>query len=229
MNIQGLLDQLLSSGQQAAQQGQNVAEQKLGIPSEGQERQAMLSGMGKGALAAGAVAMLLGTKTGRSVGGSALKLGSLAALGGLAFKAYQSYAGKQNQPEPTGFQPIGSIEGPAAQARELALLRAMISAAKSDGHIDEAESAAIQEQMNRLGLDESAAQEIKKEIAAPLDAKRIAAQATGPESAAEIYLISRMVIDPDQISEMQYLQQLANELNLDDALVQELEAQVSHA
>ena len=48
-------------------------------------------------LAAGAlVAVLLGTGTGRAVTGSALKLGGLAAIGGLAYKAYQNYqAGKQ--------------------------------------------------------------------------------------------------------------------------------------
>ena len=48
-------------------------------------------------LAAGALAaVLLGTGTGRAVTGSALKLGGLAAIGGLAYKAYQNYqAGKQ--------------------------------------------------------------------------------------------------------------------------------------
>ena len=43
-------------------------------------------------LAAGAlVAVLLGTGTGRKVTGSALKLGGLAAVAGLAYKAYQNY------------------------------------------------------------------------------------------------------------------------------------------
>ena len=43
-------------------------------------------------LAAGAlVAVLLGTDTGRQVGGAALKLGGIAAIGGLAYKAYQNY------------------------------------------------------------------------------------------------------------------------------------------
>ena len=43
-------------------------------------------------LAAGAlVAVLLGTGTGRQVTGTALKLGGIAAIGGLAYKAYQNY------------------------------------------------------------------------------------------------------------------------------------------
>ena len=60
-------------------------------------------------LAAGAlVAVLLGTGTGRAVTGTALKLGGIAAIGGLAYKAYQNYqngdkpadpAAPQDQPE----------------------------------------------------------------------------------------------------------------------------------
>ena len=43
-------------------------------------------------LAAGALAaILLGTGTGREVAGGALKLGGLAAVAGLAYKAYQNY------------------------------------------------------------------------------------------------------------------------------------------
>ena len=49
-------------------------------------------------LAAGAlVAVLLGTGAGRKVTGSALKIGGLAAVAGLAYKAYQNYQ-KGNQP-----------------------------------------------------------------------------------------------------------------------------------
>ncbi len=43
------------------------------------------------------VAVLLGTGTGRQVTGSALKIGGLAAVAGLAYKAYQNYQ-KGNQP-----------------------------------------------------------------------------------------------------------------------------------
>jgi len=44
-------------------------------------------------LAAGALAgLLLGTGTGRKITGSALKVGGLAAIAGLAYKAYQNYS-----------------------------------------------------------------------------------------------------------------------------------------
>jgi uncharacterized membrane protein YebE (DUF533 family) len=47
-------------------------------------------------LATGAiVAVLLGTKTGRSLGGSALKIGGMAAIAGLGYQAWKNYqAGK---------------------------------------------------------------------------------------------------------------------------------------
>ena len=52
-------------------------------------------------LAAGAlVAVLLGTGTGRQVTGTALKLGGLAAIGGLAYKAYQNYKNGDQPAEP---------------------------------------------------------------------------------------------------------------------------------
>ena len=51
--------------------------------------------MGAGAAAGGLGAVVLGTKTGRTHGGKALKLGGLALIGGLAYKALQNYqAGK---------------------------------------------------------------------------------------------------------------------------------------
>ena len=52
-------------------------------------------------LATGAIAtVLLGTSTGRSVTGSALKLGGIAAVAGIAYKAYQNYQSGRHQLQP---------------------------------------------------------------------------------------------------------------------------------
>ncbi|MFM2320470.1 MAG: hypothetical protein RLZZ215_3091, partial [Pseudomonadota bacterium] len=91
MDINHLLEQLLKTSKDTVQQGQTLAEQKLGIPAEGAERDSMLSGMKTGAAAAGILALLLGTRTGRKVTGLGLKVGSVAALGGLAYQMYQRW------------------------------------------------------------------------------------------------------------------------------------------
>ena len=104
MDSKAFLEQLLASARNVAQQGRGLAEEKLGVPEAGSERDAMLSGMGKGALAAGALALLLGTDAGRRLTGTAVKLGGLAAVGGLAYKAYQNWragSGAGTEPMPT--------------------------------------------------------------------------------------------------------------------------------
>lgn len=47
--------------------------------------------LGAGAALAGLGALVLGTQAGRSLAATAAKLGGLALIGGLAYKAYQNY------------------------------------------------------------------------------------------------------------------------------------------
>lgn len=49
----------------------------------------------KGAVAGTILAALIGTKAGRAIGGTALRLGGLAAIGGLAFNALRSWQAGQ--------------------------------------------------------------------------------------------------------------------------------------
>jgi uncharacterized membrane protein YebE (DUF533 family) len=192
-------------------------------------------------LAAGAlVAVLLGTSTGRSVTGSAVKLGGLAAIGGLAYQAYKNYqAGKQPteaaQAEPellpppsdTGFHPDNAPQGSDEFA--LVLIRAMIAAAKADGHIDEAEKQKIFDKLGLAGIDADAEAFLKQELGAPLDLGAIASAALTEEQKVELYTASRLTIDPDSRAERGYLDLLAGRLGLPDALLDHIEATVSAA
>jgi uncharacterized membrane protein YebE (DUF533 family) len=194
-------------------------------------------------LAAGAiVAVLLGTGTGRAVTGSALKLGGLAAIGGLAYKAYQNYqAGKQPaEAAPAGQAPTDPVLLPAptdtpfdpGQAPQgetefaLTLVRAMIAAAKADGHIDDGERAKISDKLALSGIGSEAEQFLMAELDAPLDFDALAAAAQTDEQRLEIYTASRLAIDPDTRAERGYLDMLAGRLNLPDALVDHVEATV---
>jgi uncharacterized membrane protein YebE (DUF533 family) len=229
MDTKALLDELLTASKDLAGQGQQMAERGLGIPQEGPERDATLSALGKGAAAAGVLGLLLGTGAGRKLTGGALKLGSLAALGGVAYKAYQNWrAGQAGETAEAG-APVGNLAGPAAEQRSRALIKAMVVAAKADGHVDEAERQRIFEGIARLGLQGSAVALLSAEIDAPVDPAAVAAGADSPEAAAEIYLASLLVIDPDQPSERRYLDELARHLGLDGALVAALENQARAA
>jgi len=226
MNAQKLLEQLLQSGKELTDKGKALAEEKLDIPEAGEKREAMLSGMGKGALAAAAVALLLGTKGGRKLSGGALKLGSLAAVGGLAWKVYNDWQGKHPDVAASeNDKPIAELAAPQAEQRSLLLLRAMIAAAKADGHIDATEQEKINTLVEHLDLDSGTLTMMTREVAKPVAVEELAADVDSAAAAAEVYMTSLMVIDPDQPSERDHLDRLAAALKLDNELVSQLETE----
>ncbi|MDH3688003.1 MAG: tellurite resistance TerB family protein [Gammaproteobacteria bacterium] len=227
MDAQAFLEQILNSAKDLASQGRNLAEKRLDIPESGPERDATISAMGKGAMAAGALALLLGTGVGRRLTGTALKLGGLAAVGGLAYKAYQNWQAGQGKGQTEPGTPVGKLSGSEAEKRSLLLLKAMIAAAKADGHVDDAEGAKIEDQISKLGLESDILQFLQEEISSPLDVEAIAAGVDSPEAAAEVYLASRLILDVDQAPERAYLDRLVSALKLDPELVSQLDAQVS--
>lgn len=190
-------------------------------------------------LAAGALAaVLLGTGTGRQITGSALKLGGLAAIGGLAYKAYQNYKAGQSPetaakaepellppPSDTPFHPAQAPQGETEFA--LALIRAMIAAAKADGHIDDAERAKIADRLSLSGIGGDAEQFLLAELERPLDLDEIVKSAVSEEQKAELYTASRLAVDADTRAERGYLDLLAGRLGLADALVDHIEATVA--
>ncbi|HBV75218.1 MULTISPECIES: tellurite resistance TerB family protein [Vibrio] len=226
MKAQGLLNSLLAAGQQMAQKGGSLAQSSLNVPDDSNERKAMLGGMGKGAVAAGAVALLLGTKKGRKLGGSALKIGSVAALGGLAFKAYQNWQ-QQNQSAvaPSQTPSLEEINDDLDE-RSKKLLQAVIAAAKADGHIDEKEQATIDSFIDNLGESRELSDFIQRELKKPLDPAEIAQNTHAPGLAAEVYLMSKIIVAEENFMEKAYLTELANKLNLEAGLIAELDEQV---
>jgi uncharacterized membrane protein YebE (DUF533 family) len=200
-----------------------------------------MKGAGGGALAGGLAAILLGTKTGREFGGEALKLGGMAAVGALAYKAYRDWqAGKEVPAAPPAQPsvpmlpaPSGTPFNPSSESgqQKLArhLLRAMIAAAKSDGHVDADEQARIFAEMDKLPLAADDKAFVMDELRAKLDIDAVAGAAETPEEAAEIYTASLLAIDIDNAAERGYLAMLAARLKLDDALVAHLQQTVAAA
>jgi uncharacterized membrane protein YebE (DUF533 family) len=90
MNTKSLLEQLLKSAPSLLQGQLSGHATKHYTPGRGHG--SPLSGLGqnlgKGALASGALSMLLGNKRMHSFGSKGLKYGGLAALGVMAYRAY---------------------------------------------------------------------------------------------------------------------------------------------
>lgn len=182
--------------------------------------------------------VLLGTGTGRQVAGSALKLGSLAAIAGLGYQAYKNYRDGQNPAETAQAgtpellpPPADSGFHPEAVSTDFALIlvRAMIAASRADGHIDDAERTRIMDKLKVSGLGEDAAKFLEDELAHPIDLDAIVAAATTEEQRVELYTASRLAIEPKTRAERGYLDLLAGRLGLADALVDHIEATVSAA
>src|SRR5690242_17233965 len=210
MNTRGLLDQLLKSGQDLlASQAGKGSSGKPGTSAGGLG--SLLSGAGGGALAAGAMGLLLGSKKARKYGGKALTYGGLAALGVLAYKAYGNWQANQRvaAAEP---QTVDRLPPAQAEQHSQAVLRALVAAAKSDGHIDERERALIEGEFTRLDSDRELQHWLHAELNKPLDPAEVARAAQTPEMAAEMYLASVLMVDQENFMERAYLDELARQL-----------------
>ena len=99
----------------------------------------------------------------------------------------------------------------------------MIAAANADHHVDEAERARIVEALEAAEASAEDRAYVLRELESPASMAQLAAQATTPELAGEVYMASLMAIDLDTEAERNYLQRLAARLGLPDERVRELE------
>ena len=193
--------------------------------------------------AGGLASGMLTSKSGRKLGKKALKMGGIAAVGALAYGAYQRYSsGKGAAPEalpqtaqataPLPAVPEGSAflpprsDAAGREALGLTLVRAMIAAARADGRLDAQESQAIFQRIESLGLASDDQALLIEEMGRPVDMDAIVNSAHSPEMAAEIYIASLLSIDVDTAAEKSYLAMLAARLKLPPELVTELHRQV---
>lgn len=214
MNLQGFLDHLLKSQASTSPSG----------------TQSPLGGLlnadfGKGAITGGALGLLLGkNKTTRKLA----TYGGLAAIGVMAYRAYGDYKAEQGAP---GVQPqtVDRLPPPQAALHSEAILRALVGAAKADGHIDERERGVIEGEFARMNPGTEVQQWLHAELAKPLDPAEVARAATTPEIASEMYLASLMAVDEQSFMERAYLDELARQLKIDDALRQRLASELERA
>lgn len=229
MDARGMLEQWLKSGMALVEGKAPAAGAAAGTgPGWGQ--------FGAGAAAGGALGLLLGSKRGRRFGGKALKYGSVVALGALAYKAYSSWQAQQRAqgtaapgapaaaPQTVNLLPASQVE-----QHSLAMLQAMIGAAKADGHLDERERGLVEAELQRLEADADTRRWFEDQLRRPLDPAELARASGSPEMAAEMYLASLLVADETSFMERAYLDELARQLQLPPGLKAELERQAQAA
>jgi uncharacterized membrane protein YebE (DUF533 family) len=202
-----------------------------------------------GLLTGGVATSLLGG--GKDTLETAAKAGGLALLGTLAYQAFGNYqqqkaaggnasavdAVKQSATNMAS-QASGLLAGfmagqqaPAAAATtspanadlSLAVIRAMIGAAKADGHMDAVESQKIMGQLESAGATAQEKALLMQEFANVQDVQVIAKAATTAQDGAQIYLAALLVCDSQCANEQVYLSSLAGALKLEPAFTASLQ------
>jgi uncharacterized membrane protein YebE (DUF533 family) len=252
--IGGMLGGLLNDSVSGVKEGAAAIEQKTGI---GAKADAALKGatgksggdlfeqakafagqnkMATGAALGGLSLLLLGTRGGRGLVGSAATVGGLAMVGGLAYKAWQNHQAGKAPAAPAQIEaapdasPFGETGDPDQDNQTAMLvLRAMIAAAASDGVIDNAERSRIIGALEEAGLDVHAAKFLDGEFAKPASIAELAAAANTPALAAQTYTAARIAIEADGMKEKAFLMNLAVALGLAAGLVAQIDAGASGA
>jgi len=123
---------------------------------------------------------------------------------------------------------VHELPAEQASARSLLMLRALVSAAHADGHIDDQEVQAIRHELIEMHLPESVAAEVEAIVDAPLSAHALASMVDDQQAAAEVYLASRIIINQQSSSQEQgYLQDLAQAMGLSKDLQRSLDQQIA--
>lgn len=169
--------------------------------------------LGGGTALVGILSMVLG----RNGGANLTKLGSLAALGSMAYKAYQDYQKAQSvAPSQDVAQ---SFAAETTDIGNAVILQAMIAAAYADGELDDSEQAILEKE----AADNPALAEL---VSQPASVQEIAQNVgNNPALAAQAYLAARLVCQELSRQEIVFLNDLANALGLEPALVEQLEKQ----
>ena len=218
MNLQSIMNQFTVSVNTASSKNQAI-NNKLG-----QLGNLLPGGIAGGAMAGGVMALLLGNKSARKVAGTAATYGGAALLGGLAYKAYKNWQeGKQHNSFITENSfTSADIMSPDYQ---LTLIKAMIAAARADGHIDATEQQRIFDAIEKLDLSTELKATIFDLLQRPVKVSEIALGAINLEQKTELYLVSCLIIDPDNPAEKAHLAELAEVMNLPPDLTHQLQVQ----
>lgn len=176
----------------------------------------------------GLAGLLVASKSSRKLltkyGTSALLVGGGAVAGSVLWNKYKDKVRSAHQGEPQY-----GVQSSSLDIRTERLILALVFAAKSDGHIDDKERAAIEQQMREAGVEEQGRALVAQAIEQPLDPQRLARDIKNEEEALEVYFLSCAAIDVDHFMERSYLSALGDALKIPqdvrEGIEQDLKAQ----
>ncbi|MGY5452163.1 tellurite resistance TerB family protein [Agarivorans sp. MS3-6] len=234
MTIKNLLNQFVGGQPSGSPQNQQNGSERGVL---GSITNNIPGGLVGGAAAGGLMALLVSNKSARKVAGKAATYGGAAVLGGLAYSAFSNWK-KQSKPSDQGHSSTSlsqvneaSFSSPATLSDDfqLTLVKAMIAAAKADGHIDEIEQQRIFDAVEQMALSNETKNTLFELMRNPVSVGELAASAASIEQKSELYLISCFAIDLDQATEQAHLDSLAYALRLPFDLAEQLQQQAQQA
>ncbi|WP_336997849.1 tellurite resistance TerB family protein [Leclercia sp. M50] len=161
----------------------------------------------------GLAGLLVANKSSRKLlskyGTGALLAGGGAVAGTVLWNKYKERIRSAHQGEPQFGQQASPLD-----VRSERLILALVFAAKSDGHIDDKERAAIEQQLREAGVEEQGRALVARAIEEPLDPARLAQGIQNEEEALELYFLSCAAIDIDHFMERSYLNALGDALKI---------------
>lgn len=204
----------------------------------------VLAGLGKsglstgllGGLAGGTLTAAVSSKKGRKTAKSLLQIGGVAAVGTLAWKAYQTYRNQNTTslPKESAWDQVHDQRFDVTSRdvedygfNSLLLVRAMIAAAMADGHLDPGEQQRIFAQVEHLGLSHAEKGLLLDEMHHPVSLQELASQAQDPALRAEVYAASLLAIDRTAPGANRYLISLARTLEIPRDLVMALDMETN--
>ncbi|MGI9510234.1 MAG: tellurite resistance TerB family protein [Geminicoccaceae bacterium] len=172
-----------------------------------------------------ALGVLLGGGIKGGIGGALM-----AVLGATAYDALnkgksiqEKMANQREQDLPVGMRPPETAdEAEMLEQRAVLALKAMVSAAKADGQIDQRERERIIDKLKDAGADEETRRFVAQEAAAPLDIDALVGEVPDQQTAAQVYAASLLAINVDTPAERAYMRDLAAKLRLNDQVVASL-------
>ncbi|HAS1470948.1 tellurite resistance TerB family protein [Enterobacter bugandensis] len=190
----------------------NQLQSMLGQKTSGSGEQGLSKLLVPGALG-GLAGLLVANKSSRKLlakyGTGALLAGGGAIAGTVLWNKYKDRVRAAHRDEPHYGEHTSPLD-----LRTERLILALVFAAKSDGHIDDKERVAIEQQLREAGVEEQGRTLVAQAIEQPLDPQRLAQSVKNEEEALELYFLSCAAIDIDHFMERSYLNALGDALKI---------------